>query len=1584
MHRSSLLGVFFIAVTVISYTCGELSIVEGTMPHTTSRTCTRIDLFNLYPNIGSLPGNEAVLYNDVLQNVAIDFGTDYWNTANNKVILTYKIGVDELKIKSDYSDEITVNGDCFSSDLANTIYFDLYLRAASPLGTGNYIVNSVTIDGSINTLDTFSITGVGGDVKKYFLDPVTLTTLSSDGFTFDATISINPSCSGSTCTNPCPNCNQLSISFVSLSCEFGYSNCNDTLTDGCETNTQTDPNNCKSCGDICTTDVPNSVAVCVNSECASDCAPEWRDCNEKDSDGCEISVINDVNNCGECGFVCERPNMFATCSGYQCNFDECHKGYYDCDKDDLNGCESDLNDAKNCGKCGTQCPENTICSLAGCVCAEGFGDCDRIPSNGCEVSIINTANNCGGCGRLCGVNQNCIFQQCLCTENYFANCDSSDANGCEVDFRENDNNNCGSCGNNCGVNSYCKDSQCYCEQYFGDCLPKESGCETDLRSSPNCGNCGVVCSLPNAISECDNGICIVKSCIGIFENCDGDDANGCEASVTTASRCGSCINTCGANSVCDGGVCTCVYPFRDCNGMWADGCETNTNTDNSHCGTCADGCTAGATVCNGGSCVTDINCKFGLVSCLPTYPGCEIDILTDSNNCGGCGLSCGATGKCENGICTCSEGFDKCKSETCITDIFSDIDNCGECGNVCSFANAIPLCNAGSCYFEDCDSHFGDCDEFSGNGCEDSLTSIYNCGACFNECEANRICTSIPFSKFYSCECSEEYTDCGECVDLKTDNNHCGSCGHFCPQNSHCEERVCVCDTGYNDCDDDLLEIPSNGCETDITAPSDCGECGRACSELMKNAATSCTVGICILVNCFNGFASCDFDLFNGCESSIDTFEHCGSCDPCKDHQHCSSGFCECDPGWKDCNSIASDGCETSLIDNNNCGDCGNECELMSATATCPNQVCQIFSCDDYYQDCNKDPSDGCETNTVTNTDCGDCGNKCNLNEDCDGRACACITPFTKCVASTLGCPTNLDTDIFNCGSCFTHCKPNMVCVKGNCVCDLENGYGNCGGDIKGGCEQLNTDENCGGCGIPCAYMNGVSDCSTGTCQGTCLPGYGNCDEDPSNGCEVQLNSLTDCGSCGTPCDFPNAVSNCVGLVCDLESCDAGFGNCNQVFTDGCETPLNTQNHCGSCGNLCTFPNAISSCNTGTCQLIGCVNGYGDCDGDQQNGCELIFAINDVNNCGGCGVNCTQSQSFFSICSNGKCIENQCSKGLGNCDLQGGNGCETILLSEGNCGECGKTCSLLPNVNLTSCDNINGLCEIFSCNEGFLNLDNNVNNGCELDEESLIPPDNYLPLPSPSSLPSPSVGGNNEGPTRPNGNNTLENPFTLPPFPSPSPTMGGVTVTPVILGSGGDLNITGVQVNYFPTSFDGTGVLTLTYTNENIVQSSVLPADSSVTSTVANVTIIGANVTGKVQICFTLTEEITDKNKACLGYIDESFDPPEWRCEDHCLEEFDSQDNSLCGDTEHFTSFAVLFGGIANGGNCNEEEDYILGSYGNDLILVGSVAAFVVLIALIIYILFSFTPLKQYAYGVEGMRVISLRSLGTEHEYNTA
>jgi cysteine-rich repeat protein len=47
--------------------------------------------------------------------------------------------------------------------------------------------------------------------------------------------------------------------------------------------------------------------------------------------------------------------------------------------------------------------------------------------------------------------------------------------------------------------------------------------------------------------------------------------------------------------------------------------------------------------------------------------------------------------------------------------------------------------------------------------------------------------------------------------------------------------------------------------------------------------------------------------------------------------------------------------------------------------------------------------------------------------------------------------------------------------------------------------------------------------------------------------------------------------------------------NCNQIASDGCETPINTVTNCGSCGNVC---GANQNCVNGQCQNIAC-SSYG-------------------------------------------------------------------------------------------------------------------------------------------------------------------------------------------------------------------------------------------------------------------------------------------------------------------------------------------------------------------------------------------------------
>lgn len=59
-----------------------------------------------------------------------------------------------------------------------------------------------------------------------------------------------------------------------------------------------------------------------------------------------------------------------------------------------------------------------------------------------------------------------------------------------------------------------------------------------------------------------------------------------------------------------------------------------------------------------------------------------------------------------------------------------------------------------------------------------------------------------------------------------------------------------------------------------------------------------------------------------------------------------------------------------------------------------------------------------------------------------------------------------------------------------------------------------------------------------------------------------------------------------------------------------------------------------------------------------------------------------------------------------------------------------------------------------------------------------------------------------------------------------------------------------------------------------------------------------------VELCLTgrkIAEE--DAGSLCLGFLDESADPPRWECEDTCLER---DDNEFCGKTDHFTNFALL------------------------------------------------------------------------------
>ena len=163
-------------------------------------------------------------------------------------------------------------------------------------------------------------------------------------------------------------------------------------------------------------------------------------------------------------------------------------------------------------------------------------------------------------------------------------------------------------------------------------------------------------------------------------------------------------------------------------------------------------------------------------------------------------------------------------------------------------------------------------------------------------------------------------------------------------------------------------------------------------------------------------------------------------------------------------------------------------------------------------------------------------------------------------------------------------------------------GDGECGADRKAcpvpgtldGLQCVSILDAAYGCAVigncsPCTVPNGSASCGQdGTCTfETCDFGFVNCDgaavADP-----CQTDVLTDpqnCSECGRQCPAVHGAAGCSNGDCTI-LCDPGFGNCNQPDQgfgddDGCETPLTTNEHCGTCGTVCA---GGTLCTGGACR----------------------------------------------------------------------------------------------------------------------------------------------------------------------------------------------------------------------------------------------------------------------------------------------------------------------------------------------------------------------------------------------------------------
>jgi hypothetical protein len=190
----------------------------------------------------------------------------------------------------------------------------------------------------------------------------------------------------------------------------------------------------------------------------------------------------------------------------------------------------------------------------------------------------------------------------------------------------------------------------------------------------------------------------------------------------------------------------------------------------------------------------------------------------------------------------------------------------------------------------------------------------------------------------------------------------------------------------------------------------------------------------------------------------------------------------------------------------------------------------------------------------------------------------------------------------------------------------------------------------------------------------------------------------------------PNSTAACVSGSCTIV-CNQGFGDCDNNPANGCEVNLqNNTSNCGFCGNTCSEANGTPSCAGGACQVAVCNSGFADCDQNPSNGCEINTRI-DPNNCGSCGTECSAANGTSS-CTNGTCSISSCASGYANCDNQAFNGCEVhIAVDPNNCGSCGHACSGL-NVAAETCTA--GSCGIAACAAGYADCNLVPSDGCEI------------------------------------------------------------------------------------------------------------------------------------------------------------------------------------------------------------------------------------------------------------------------------
>ncbi|MEM9189998.1 MAG: MopE-related protein [Myxococcota bacterium] len=299
----------------------------------------------------------------------------------------------------------------------------------------------------------------------------------------------------------------------------------------------------------------------------------------------------------------------------------------------------------------------------------------------------------------------------------------------------------------------------------------------------------------------------------------------------------------------------------------------------------------------------------------------------------------------------------------------------------------------------------------------------------------------------------------------------------------------------------------------------------------------------------------------------------------------------DCDDGDEDRNPGRPELCDAAMVDEN-CDGTANPAMLCMCSGDISRMCSLPGACAAGTERCVAGSWGACSIAPV--------GETCNsFDDDCDGTvdegvAVTCYVdddddgyPSGLDTAAYLRCPQPGRAAVGGCPVLFT----NRVPFGADIDCDDTAASVNSGATEI--CDAAMVDENCDGMANP----DPPCECSgTGT-QACPLPGV--------------------CSS-GTQTCVDGRWSAC-SILPTSEVCDGTDEDCDGAVDEGT--------------TLCRGPDSYQVCAGGGCAVVGCVDGFGNCDGDITNGCEENLDTS-VSACGSCGVSCVPgSECMSGVCS---------------------------------------------------------------------------------------------------------------------------------------------------------------------------------------------------------------------------------------------------------------------------------------------------------------------------------------------------------------